>query len=141
MENNIEKITCLICKKQMTAINNRHLISHNLTADEYRKQFPNAKLLSDSVAKRLSERSIKANESRKGVARSEETKRKMSKAQKGRSAHNKGVPMSEEQKQQLSILAKERYESGFVHPNQDKHLSEETRTKISDTLKRVLRKT
>ncbi len=53
----------------------------------------------------------------------EETRRKLSKAHKGKPAHNKGVPMSKEQKKKLS------------EANRGKHHSEETKKKMSESLK------
>ena len=43
-----------------------------------------------------------------GKTHSEESKKKMSEAKKGKPAHNKGVPMSEEQKKKLSESIKRR---------------------------------
>ena len=55
-----------------------------------------------------------------GKHHSEESKRKMSLAKKGKPAHNKGVPMSEEHKKKLS------------DKNKGKKLSEETKQKMSE---------
>lgn len=55
-----------------------------------------------------------------GGTPTEEARRKMSEAAKGRPAPNKGVPMSEEQKQKISETMKGR------------HLSEEHRRKVSE---------
>lgn len=45
------------------------------------------------------------------------TRRKISKANKGRSVVNKGMPMSQEQKQLLSKICKQTYLNGRVNPN------------------------
>lgn len=139
--NNVEKelVYCEICHKGMTVINNKHLASHNLTAKEYKEKFPNAKMMTDTSAKKLSERSIKSNESRKGKPRSEIDKQHIKEGviksfKEGRVVHNKGVAMSEEQKQKLSDIAKKQYENGRITHTQGKHLSEETKQKISNSL-------
>ena len=60
----------------------------------------------------------------RGGVPSEETRRKLSEANKGKPAHNKGVPMSEEQKRKLSEI------------NKGKHHTEETKKKMSESAKR-----
>lgn len=133
-----DTIACQICNRTMKTINNKHLASHNLTAEEYKKQFPNAALLSEASAHKLSERSIKSNASRKGVTRDETIKQKMREGQrkyfKTHDAHNKGVAATEKQKQKQSISMKLKFQNGYIHPNQDKHHSEQTKQNISQSL-------
>ena len=69
-----------------------------------------------------------------GVIPCEETRKKISEANKGKPAPNKGVPMSEEQKKKISESLKELF-SGEKHPMFGKHHSDETRRKISDAKK------
>ena len=57
-----------------------------------------------------------------GLIPCEETRKKLSKAHKGKPAYNKGVPMSEEQKKKISKA------------NKGKHHSEEQKKKISEAL-------
>ena len=71
----------------------------------------------------------KVSDARKGKPCSEETRRKISESNKGKSAPNKGVPMSEEQKLKLSKKLK-----GSVPWNLGKPMSEETKQKLSETL-------
>ena len=134
-----DKITCLICQKTMKTINNKHLATHDITAEEYKERFPGASLLSEASAAFLSARSVKSNAKRKGIARSLQVRKKMSQGQRRyfetNSAHNKGVPMSDDQKLLISQKAKERYANGFIHPNQNKHLAEKTKQNISKTVK------
>lgn len=103
----------------------------------------------------------KISEAHKGQRHSEEARRKMSEAHKGENNHNYGKPMSNEQKRKLSELfkgtmcgidnpfygrchseeakhimseiAKERLQNPKNHPNYGKHLSDETRRKISES--------
>ncbi len=91
------------------------------------------------------ERSAKA---KKGKHHSEETKKKISEAMKGKPAHNKGKPMSEEQKKKLSEINKGKHLSeehrskisrahkGEKHPMFGKHHSEESKKKISESIKK-----
>ena len=69
-----------------------------------------------------------------GVIPCEETRKKISEANKGKPAPNKGVPMSEEQKKKISESLKELF-YGEKHPMFGKHHSDETRRKISDAKK------
>ena len=85
---------------------------------------------------------------KKGKHHSEETKKKISEAMKGKPAHNKGVPMSEEQKKKLSEINKGKHLSeehrskiskahkGEKHPMFGKHHSEESKKKISESIKK-----
>lgn len=68
----------------------------------------------------------KMSEANKGHKISEETKKKISEANKGQKAWNKGKHTSEETKRKMSIA-----EKGSNNHNYGKHHSEETRRKIS----------
>jgi hypothetical protein len=77
----------------------------------------------------------------KGRTFSEESKRKMSEAKKGKSGPNKGKHFSEEHKRKISEAKKGKHRSEetrkkMSEAKKGKHLSEETRKKISETLKR-----
>lgn len=65
-----------------------------------------------------------------GKHHSEESKKKMSNAKKGKPSHNKGKPMSEETKKKLSE-SKKGLQSGEKNPMFGKHHSDETKQKIS----------
>jgi Zn finger protein HypA/HybF involved in hydrogenase expression len=134
-----ETVACLICQKTMKTINNKHLALHSITAEEYKERFPGSSLLSEASAHKLSERSIKSNASRKGIARTDEEKLAMSAGQQKyfetHGAHNKGIVASEIQKQKQSETMKLKFQSGdYIHPNKGKHHSEETKQKISEKL-------
>lgn len=133
----MDKATCAVCGKSMLNINNRHLATHQLTAAEYKVRYPDSPLMSEQHAKKLSDRSVVSNASRKGMPRSETTKQNMRDGQARYHATHDSKPrgpMSETQKELLSALAHQRYADGFVHPNLGKHHSEELKQKISVTL-------
>ena len=69
-----------------------------------------------------------------GKHHSEETRRKISNSLKGKPSHNKGVPMSEEQKKKLSENMKGKM-LGEKHPMFGKHHTEESKKKMSDSHK------
>ena len=81
----------------------------------------------------------------RGGVPSEEARRKMSEANKGKPAHNKGVPMSEEQKKKLSESKKNisdeirkkisEAKKGKPASNKGKPMSEEQKRKLSEANK------
>ena len=83
----------------------------------------------------------------KGIPRSEEAKKKMSRALKGRPSPKKGIPLSEEHKKKLSLAKKGQRAPNKGIPMSEEHkkklslahkgipLSEETKHKISTSLK------
>ena len=96
------------------------------------------------VSEETREKISKAN---KGKKRSEESKKKMSEAHKGMSSPNKGKKMTEEQKKKMSEAHKgkkmseeirknmSKAQKGKLAWNKGKNLSEETRKKISEAFK------
>lgn len=74
-------IECRICgqifEKQVT---NKHLkYKHDISVQEYKNMFPGVSLISESLRQQFKERSKKANASRKGIPRSQETIEKIKK--------------------------------------------------------------
>lgn len=134
-----DKIKCAICGKEMSAINNRHLKTHGLTAEEYKEKYPGHPLLSESAQKKLSDRSIKSNADRKGKKRSEKDIESIRKGIKEKRPSLKGIkkgPMSDAHKKALSESKKKKFASGEIIPTQlGKPHSEETKRKIAETLK------
>ncbi len=131
-------ITCQICKRSLKFINNTHLKSHKLSAQEYLAQFPDAKLVSEETSQKYSLNSKKQNAIRDysgiGIKISETKKKKFASGELIQ--WNKGIAMSEEQKQKLSDIAKAAFASGErISYNLGKTLSEEIRRKISETCK------
>ena len=51
---NIRKIKCKICKKSFFVLATHLIRRHKLTTDEYLKQFPDAKLLSEDYREKVS---------------------------------------------------------------------------------------
>jgi group I intron endonuclease len=81
------------------------------------------------VGKRLN-RPLGSKSGMKGKAYSEEGKRKLSEALKGRKPPNFGKPASEETKAKMSAGQKAKIASFEVHPNSGKKASEETKAKM-----------
>ena len=79
----------------------------------------------------------------KGVTRSEETRRKLSEAKKGRTSNRKGVTLSDETRKKISEAKKGKKLKPFTEEHRKKmseakkgrRLSEETRKKISESQK------
>ena len=99
--------------------------------EEYRRKISEAhKNISDDVRRKYSEAKKKLYSSSKnhpmfGKHHSEETKKKMSDAHKGKPSPNKGKPMSEETKKKLSESHK-----GKSAPNKGKPMTEEQKKKM-----------
>ena len=82
---------------------------------------------SEETLKKISEANKGRTAPNKGKHHSEETRKKISEAVKGRTAPNKGKPMSEEQKRKLSEANK-----GRTSIFKGQHHSEESRKKMSE---------
>jgi hypothetical protein len=133
----LDKVTCQICLKQMSYINNRHLSNHGITAQQYKEQFPNHSMKTDAVSSKLTKRSIASNSTRKGRSRSQEEKDRIRAGIKksfenGREAHNKGVrgvvKASDQTREKLSVAQTK------SHQENPRIVSEDTRQKISTAL-------
>lgn len=66
-----------------------------------------------------------------------ESRKKMSEKRKGKSPTNKGIPLSDERKSEISEKMKGKF-SGDRHPMYGKHHTEESKKKISDSLKKIM---
>jgi len=109
-------VVCGVCGKEVGVINHLHLKSHKMTTQEYVQKFPNAQLSSKSMLKKRSKKL-------KGRKRSEETKKRLSDANKRAWKNNPnigrtGVALNKESRKALS-------EKMMGH-----EVSEETRKKI-----------
>lgn len=152
-------IICMICKRRMKAIMNSHLKNHNLTFQEYKKKFPNSKIISlETVRKHRNamigkthskETKLKLSKVHKGKTIAEETRKKISKSLKGRKAtkeriqklkdyyktnynSRKGEKLSEETKRKISEASK-----GRIPWNKGKKCPKDVREKISKKLKGI----
>ncbi len=106
-----ETVQCRICGETMPRINDHHVRKHNkMTVPQYRERFPGVPTSSEAYLNQ-----VKINRQN---------------ANKGKPAHNKGKPISEEQKKKQSEAMKGKQSRlGAV-------LSDETKKKISDSLKK-----
>lgn len=114
-----DKVECLICKKHFKFIHHLHLRVHNISFEEYRLRFPEAKLCTDEYLKQKSAKLI-------GRPRDEKTRRTISRKNKANWKRNPkqgrtGHALPEESRKALSEKLKGHY------------VSEETRKKISET--------
>lgn len=136
MHDTYEKIYCRICNKLFSRITAKHTTHHQLTVQEYKKQFPDAPIASQQSNEIKTKSAIQANSSRKGIPRSIAVieKIKSSKSLNPRPAWNKGIPRTEEQNQQLSLIRKQKFQSGeIIHWNTGRTTSAETKQKTSNT--------
>jgi len=84
-----EFIQCEICKASMKRVTTTHLKNkHNLTAEQYKEKFPNAKLISEATA-------AKVGATHKGKIVSAETRLKQAEAKTGEKNHYYGVARPE----------------------------------------------
>lgn len=150
-------VECRICRRSMKVITNTHLKKHQMNLSDYTRKFPNTQIISDK-SKETHHISLL------GRKFSEETRRKLSKAHKGKtlkeetkkklSEYFRGRKLTEEHKQKLreyykthdnpfkgkkhSEKSKRRMREaakGRIPWNKGKTWSEETRKKISKKLK------
>ena len=89
------------------------------------------KNISDETRRKMSLANKGRTPYNKGKHLSEEQKRKIGESLKGRTGPNKGKTMSEETKKKISEAKKKLYSSGKKHPMFGKHHSEETKKKMS----------
>ena len=100
-----ELLTCPICQKQFQTLNSHIHFKHHLTTEEFLRQHPNIKLVSDSIKKTVSKSCKKS----------------------GCGKWRKGSILSDEQKENLSEMF-----SGKNNPFFGKKHSKKTRKKMSD---------
>ncbi len=129
-------INCEICGKELKAVGWKHLRTHSMTVDQYKTQFPTAKLYSDESALKKSQGAKQANANRQGKPRSEEVKRKISNTKKQNPTEpwNKGMPLSDKHKSHLSTVKRDLYASGKIHHwNTGNQTPDKVKKNISDT--------
>lgn len=121
LENNYkdeDKIKCQICNKLFIQITGKHLLSHDITPDEYKIKFSVESLISPAAQK-------------KKMASIIETEKTLI-----RHAWNRGIARTEEEKLIQSKTMKKKYESGdIIHWNKGNVWSDEVKDKISNSLK------
>jgi len=77
-----DKIPCAICNRLFRQITKAHVATHGMTYAEYRKQFPDSLVVSESVASARSS-AIKGNQFGKGYKHTDEARERMSKSRTG----------------------------------------------------------
>lgn len=160
-----EFIECFICHKKFKQIQHRHLKQHNITFEEYVKQFPDAPTQSEASfnkrsasftgreitwADKISESNIKSwqnnpSQGRTGVSLSEESKKKLSEKLMGHS-----ISQESRIKIGLAVLGREPWNKGLTKEDDNRlisvsekirewnktHMTQEVKNQISQTLKR-----
>lgn len=112
----------------MSVMNNNDQRNYEITAEEYEEAKIN---FSNAIKKSFSN----GEHPMLGKHHSEETKKKISEANKGNPGPNLGKKLSEETKNKLSEAARERFIDKNNHPSYGMRLSEETKSKISEKAK------
>jgi hypothetical protein len=81
-----ELLTCPICKNEFVSLNSHIHFKHKLSTEEFLKQYPNTKLVSDSIKQKVSESCKKSGCGKwmKGYKFSNERKEKYSKMNSGK---------------------------------------------------------
>ena len=131
-------IKCEICGEEFKGmIGWKHLKKHNITTKQYKEKYGN--VVSPEFKALKKQQNSGKNNPNFGRRHSQETKDKISRLNKNRTAYNKGVNMPDEQKQKLSKIAKERnrtwHETG-THPIVGQKRSEQTKEKIKEARKK-----
>jgi len=148
---------CLICNKRLHYISNTHLKTHNMTMKEYMDRFPDSPTRSELFNHKMNEQNKikgkKISKYRKGKTykelfgeeRAKEIRKNVSEAHKGEKNYFYGKHLSEETKKKISLKNKGRklkhprsleYRRKISESNRNRIISEETRKKLSETLKR-----
>lgn len=117
----VSTVTCEICGKKLREITNTHLRIHDMTVDEYKKEFPDAETVSRGTRKKLKEKNSGENCYWYGKKRSAEARAKMSESHKGKTLNashrkkigeaQKGKTYSKEVRRKISGAIKEYYEN------------------------------
>jgi len=114
MIENIDYIICPICGKKMQRIEGPHLKAHGITLQEFHEKYPSSKVCCE---KNLLNRSL----CQKGKKLSEECKKKMSIARKGKTTSLRGKKITEEHRQKIIAVRKGKtYEEIFGKEKADK---------------------
>ena len=119
-------IKCRICGKEFLKINHTHLKIHNMTVQEYRRRFPDAPLVDESVRKKISQNNGMKNP---------EVAKKVSELLKGRPSPNRGKPLSPEHRRKISEAHKRLWT-----PERRRWLSKHTSFRDPKVIEKIRRK-
>lgn len=132
-------ITCKICNIQFkNSITWKHLKTHDMTTQEYKKLYGNDSLVSEEFRKECSNRLSGENNPNFNNTWTDAQKENQSKKLSGKTPWNKGQPLKEETKELLSLKAIERnkqWAETNSHPRQGAKLSAATKNKIKQSRK------
>jgi len=129
-------IKCQICQREFKSIiTGKHVKSHGITSEEYKRQFGPHSLATDEYRAGCSARNSGKNNPNFSNKMAKESKARISQANAGREAYNKGVPLSTETKEKLSQKAQARnkiWKESNSNPNTGSKRSEETKQKLKE---------
>jgi len=137
----MDKVKCEICGKEFRQITTRHLLTHNLSIEEYKVLYPNSKMISDSLRQELSDKNFMKNNGHKfrgennhffGKKHSEESRKKIKDNHsklKGKDHPLYGIPKTEEHKRNMSLNHADM--NGDKNPFKGKHHTIESKIKKS----------
>lgn len=134
-------IICQICYKSFKSmITNTHLLTHNITINDYIKKYGKKSLTSKEYRRKQSLSNKGKNNPNYGNSLSDEAKRRISEKNKNKIPWNKGKKLSDDKKiNLLKAIEKreEKYKKNILkHPRKGIKLSNETKEKISKGIKK-----
>jgi hypothetical protein len=130
-------IVCKICSAEFNnSISWSHLRTHNTTTEEYKQTYGKDSLTSNEYRQLRSAMNTGENNPNYGKNLSDQAKKSISEKNKGKTAWNKGIVHEDTSTQKLAAERREqRYHEGLISRPSRTPLTDETKQKISDSIK------
>ena len=134
-------VVCQLCQKSFDKIiTSTHLKSHAISSHDYREKYGKESLSCPIYRAQRSQERSGSNNKMFGKAQSDSVKQRISLANRGKQAWNKGQKVTDVQqldKIRTAIkLREERYHKNNNHPRKGSTLTNETKNKISESVKK-----